>query len=341
MVKEYLFKTRDGLMEERISWVEKVNSLHNKIKENIQMIQLLEDTNDPNFEAFTPREVNGYNRKKIVELEEEQQLLSEEISEARHMVSEYDNRIDEINSVIKVAKEDFINPLDYENKNSDLKPDFKRALLESVENERQRISRDLHDQTAQNLTSLIHKTELCMKLVDVDPIRSKLELSVISKTLREVVEDTRKMIYDLRPMSFDDIGFDITVERFIDKFKKTNNVRCLFKVEGEPYQIDHVVALTLLRVIQEACSNSVKHAEASSISVQLIYDKDNFVVEISDDGKGFDLNSIPTTTRDDNSGFGLSMMKERIYLLSGELQIDSSLGNGCKTRVIIPVNKEE
>ena len=109
-----------------------------------------------------------------------------------------------------------------------------------------------------------------------------------------------------------------------------SNVKYDFKVDGEPFDINPVVGITLLRVIQEACSNSVSHGNASHICVNLKYANDQLELIIEDDGCGFDMETIPETTRNDNSGFGLSMMKERIYLMSGELKIISSVGNGCK-----------
>ncbi|MFQ8776379.1 MAG: sensor histidine kinase [Roseburia sp.] len=151
----------------------------------------------------------------------------------------------------------------------------------------------------------------------------------------------RGLIYDLRPMSFDDIGFDITVERALDKFKRFNNINCTYKIEGKPYSIDNVVQITLLRVIQEACNNAIKHAEASNLQVCMKYLNNKLRLVIVDDGKGFDVNTIRSVSRDDNTGFGLSMMKERVYLLSGKLDIQSSPGNGCTICATIPILKEE
>ena len=175
----------------------------------------------------------------------------------------------------------------------------------------------------------------------MDPIRCRLELSSQGKILKDIINELRNMIYNLRPMSFDDIGFDVTVERALDKFKASNNVRCNFKILGEPYVIDSLVSLTLLRVIQEACSNSIKHGNASEIDVVLKYDTENLILNIKDNGDGFNTSTIPETTRNDNSGFGLSMMKERIYLLSGKLEIISKPGEGCETIVTVPVKKED
>lgn len=343
MVKEYLEKIRDEFYETKYSLSEKLTAAENHYKENIRIIQMLEDTNDENFEAFTPREVNSYNKNKIKELKEEQNLVEPQIKVLHKQLSDIDCKIDEINSVIKVCGtedcnanveiSDVINEEDSEF--------FNRVLLQTVEGERQRIARDLHDSTVQSLTSLLHKTELCLKLLDVDPIRCKLELTSQGKILKDIINELRNMIYNLRPMSFDDIGFNITVERALDKLRNANNIRCNFKTTGDECNVDSLVSLTLLRVIQEACSNSIKHGHAKTIDVDIDYEPNLLILKIVDDGEGFDVSTIPEVTRDDNSGFGLSMMKERVYLLSGKISIKSKPGEGCTVKVTVPINKEE
>ena len=284
--------------------------------------------------------MNGYNKKKLVELQDEQKELIKQLNQLRTDVSTLDMKIDEINSVLKVVREDISNS-SLGMSESNMSSDMKLAVLQSLESDRQRIARDLHDTTVQSLTSLVHKTELCLKLIDIDPIRCRLEMNTIGKTLREVIEDARRMIYDLRPMSFDDIGFDVTVERFLDKFRASNNIKCTYVTEGEAYGIDTIIAISLLRVIQESSNNAVKHANASKIDIHIEYLPDVINLEVRDDGDGFDPSEIPETTRSDNSGFGLAMMRERIFMLSGVLEIDSKPGEGSCIKVRVPIKKEE
>ena len=337
MVKEYLENTREELLQKRVNALDSKKSLENHLKENMKFIQLLEESHDPNYAAFTPREVNSRNLQQIKELQEEQKTITNDLENVQREISDLDHQIDEINSVIKVAREAADSSSGDEDSYS---ADFKFRILETQERERQRISRDLHDSTVQNLTSLLHKTELCSKLLDVDPVRCRLELSSLSKILRDVIEDTRNMIYDLHPMSFDDIDFDVTVERYLDKLKNNSTIDFSYKVEGIPYPIQNVVALTLLRVIQEACNNSMKYANAQKVSVKLYYMENKLVLSIQDDGIGFDPSAISQTSSDDHSGFGLPMMKERVYLLSGTIDIQSEKGKGCTILVEIPRNEE-
>ena len=347
MVKQYLEKTRDEFYDSKYALIEKLTAAENHFKENIKIIQMLEGKSDESFEAFTPREINSYNKSKAKELKEEQKLIEPQIKSLHKQISDIDYKIDEINNVIRVYNSDEttneveISEAIYDVINEEDSDAFKRVILQTVESERQRIARDLHDSTVQSLTSLTHKTELCLKLMDVDPIRCRLELTSQGKILKDIINELRNMIYNLRPMSFDDIGFNITVERALDKLRNSNNIRYKFKTSGDEYMVDSLVSLTLLRVIQEACSNSIKHGHAKEINVSLKYEPKSLTLTIKDDGDGFDTSAIPEFTRDDNSGFGLSMMKERIYLLSGKISISSRLGDGCIVKVIIPVNKED
>lgn len=336
MVNEYLEKQRDLLVIRRMDLEAKKLDISNHIKENIKFIQLLEESTDPNYASFTPRDITGHNQEHIDKLKEEQKTLLSEADQVAEELSKLFLEIGELESVIKYAKEKLVSSMDSEADSIELR----MAVLKAQETERQRIARELHDVTAQNLTALVHKTEFCSKLIDVDPLRCKLEMMTLNKYLRDSIEDTRNMIYNLRPMSFDDIGFHITVERFLDKLRSNTTVQFIYKEIGESYPIDPVISITLLRIIQEACNNAVKHAEAKQVTVTLSYSTERLCLRVEDDGVGFDISKISSKANEDNSGFGLSVMKERVYLLSGNFEIESSEGEGSKIIVTIPMNKE-
>lgn len=339
MVVSYLEKLKSEYMQDKLNAEKELSDLQIHLRENIEFIKLLEESNDPNYEALTPREVNPKNKSKILELKQEQKEIQNAIDKQKIYKSECEQRLEELMAVLSEAKKEIVGK-NHENVMMD--ESYRITLLETQENERQRISRELHDYTVQNLTSLVHKTELCSKLVEMDPVRCKLELSMMSKTLRDIINDTRQLIYNLRPMSFDDIGLDVTVERALEKIESSESKKINFKVEGEPYQIKPVIGLTLLRIIQEGCSNAIRHASATYVQVVLTYHPEMISVTIEDDGKGFDANHISTESREDNSGFGLSMMKERVYLLSGNIEIESKIGTGTRIIVNVPIkNKEE
>ena len=337
MVCAYLEKLQEEYLEEKIQIDKTIANLEIQLKENIEFIKFLDDSTDVCYESFSPRNVNAKNKAQIQELKEKQKDIIHQMDEEKSIQTEMIQKIDELSSVIKVAKS-----TSEKNVKIELDSDIYRlTLLETQENERQRISRELHDSTVQNLTSMIHKIELCSKLIDMDPIRCKLELTMMSRTLRDIINDTRQMIYNLRPMSFDDIGLEITIERALDKLKNEKACNINFTIEGESYQINPVIGITLLRIIQEACNNAIKYANSSAIAVKLIYEINEVSISIEDDGVGFDVENLDVSNRKDNSGFGLSMMKERVYLLSGEIAIHSKKNEGTKILVRVPINNKE
>lgn len=338
MVISYLEKLQSEYTQDKLNVEKELYDLQIHLRENVEFIKLLEESNDPNYEALTPRQVNSKNKSKILELKEEQKEIQKAIENQKTYKLECEQKLDELMTVLNKAKREMI---ESNQENELMDESYRITLLETQENERQRISRELHDYTVQNLTSLVHKTELCSKLVEMDPVRCKLELSMMSKTLRDIINDTRQMIYNLRPMSFDDIGLDVTIERALDKIESSESKKINFMVEGEPYQIKPVIGLTLLRIVQEGCSNAIRHAAASYVQVVLTYHPDMISVKIEDDGKGFDTDHLSTESREDNSGFGLSMMRERVYLLSGNIEIESKIGNGTKIIVNVPIKNKE
>jgi Signal transduction histidine kinase len=215
---------------------------------------------------------------------------------------------------------------------------FGVQILETQENERIRIARELHDSTVQNLTNLVHKTELCLKLVDIDTVRVKLELETEINSIRSIINDMRSIIYDLRPMSIDDLGLNVTIERYITRFLTENDeIEIEFTTENEEIKLLPIINITLFRIIQEACNNVKEHAGANKVMIHLIYNKDNIQLSIVDNGIGFDTKLFHQNESHSDKSFGLSIMKERIYLLSGKIDIISKDKEGTSILVSVPV----
>lgn len=341
MVKTYLEKLQSDFLEEKVTLEKEINDLQIRVKENVEFVRLLEENNDTAYASFSPREVNPKNKVKIQELNKEKKEMEKQLEQLQEQYAECVGKLQELSEVIHSLQ---LSATEQKVPTAAEREKYRLTILETQENERQRISRELHDSTVQNLTSMVHKVELCSKLVEMDPIRCKLELITLGKTLREIINDTRQIIYNLRPMSFDDIGLEVTIERALDKLETNEAKKVDFSVMGEPYKIKPVIGITLLRIIQEACSNAIKHAEPSYIKVTLQYEPNEIQLIVEDDGIGFDVEHMDTSTKKDNSGFGLSMMKERIYLLSGNINIESKIDCGTKIYVTVPIveeNKED
>ena len=212
-------------------------------------------------------------------------------------------------------------------------------ILEIQEQDRQRIARDLHDSTVQNLTSLIHKCELCLRLIDMDPVRAKLELNTMSNTIKSVINEIREIIYNLKPMSLDDLGLITTIDRYISQLMMNHDIKINLTYNKEEHDILPVIKLSLFRMIQEACNNAIKHANAKTIDIDIEYEEKYIKASIADDGKGFEADGKKEHATSDYSGYGLSIMKERVYLLSGTMNIKSTLNKGTIVTISIPITK--
>lgn len=338
MVIKYLEKMRQELYESILSTQTLICKNEQELRETIQFIYTLESSLEDNFDAFSPWDTHHESRQKIEELKREQESLEQQSNELKVKISDMNSRMAELESVIRVARQQkkYI-----QEKETVIAEDeiFRNKVLETQELERQRIARDLHDSIVQSLTNLVHKVEICYKLMDIDSIRCKMELKTMSKNVREIIQEMRGVIYNLRPMSLDDIGLDVTLERELSKIKYNSGIQVNYLLEGENSRISPIVSLTILRIVQEACNNIVKHARATELTVKLKYADSNVIVEIEDNGIGFDVERVSNRKRKDDSGFGIPMMRERVYLLSGKFQIDSKIGKGTRIKVKVPIRE--
>lgn len=221
--------------------------------------------------------------------------------------------------------------------------EIRKKFLNIQESEKNRIARDLHDTTVQNLTSLVHKSELCMKLVDMDPIRTKLELQTMMNVLKDSISELRNIIYGLKPMSLEDFGLIVTIKKYISQLNMSDGPKFKFECDGfENKNLDSIINLTLFRIIQEACNNAIKHSKAQNVDIYIDFMDDCINLIVEDDGIGF-IHNNKEKREDVFSGFGLSIMKERAYLLSGNFMIDyanTDNKTGTKIVVMIPVDNE-
>jgi signal transduction histidine kinase len=207
--------------------------------------------------------------------------------------------------------------------------DSLRRVVAGQELERQRLARELHDETGQALTSIL----LGLKAVEESPTRD--EMRAAADTLRELVvatlQDVRRLAVELRPKALDDFGLVAALERLVNLFSESTGIA----VELEAALGDRLpaeVETTLYRIVQEALTNVVKHARATKVSILLVRRGTNATVVIEDDGEGFD----PAAASED--GLGLLGMRERVALLDGRLTVESSATAGTTLAVEVPLS---
>lgn len=340
MIIEYLEKMHHEMYETKLNVEREFQKKEILLKDNIRFVQALENSLDENFESFSPRDVDQEIHMKISSLKEDQEQLEIEISDLRMEISKLNDHLEELENVLKVTRErerNLLNKKDLKEKRGI----YQRKILEIQELERYRIARELHDSVVQSLTNSIHKIEICTKIMDVDSVRCRLELHVLSKTIRDIIQEMRNIIYDLRPTTLDDIKLEKIIENEVSKIKKSEILNVSYETLGESIELSPMISLSVLRIVQEACNNILKHANAENVLVQVEYKTEKVFVRVEDDGVGFAINDIQNLKKEDGSGLGISMMKERVFLFAGRLEINSEPGKGTKILVEIPIDKED
>ncbi len=215
---------------------------------------------------------------------------------------------------------------------------YNYSILNIQEADRHRIARELHDTSLQNLAHLVHKIELATKFIDKDRMRAKLELSVVNKNLKTVIEEIRNTIYDLRPMTFDDLGLKATFERLISVINQNKKFAIDMDIDDVSCE-NNLILVTIYRIVQECLNNIIKHADAEKIILHCKLIDNIYVINIEDDGKGFTNEEAEQKKAEKH--FGVTLMKERVALIGGTIQIDSICNKGTKIKIKIPLEHGE
>jgi len=300
-----------------------LQELEKKIKYNVQCIKeadvyanlFIDSDESDDYKIFSPRNPENAHKNEIEKAYHEKDICekqNEQLIERRNYL------LNQLKGLEKVLEH--------------RKTDDGYTVLNIQEQDRQRIARDLHDTSLQNLTHLIHKIELSSLYIDQDTIKAKLELSIINNTLKKTIDEIRNTIFDLRPMTFDDLGFKAALERLISNINENQ----MYMIDADIDDVScekSVVLVSIYRVVQECLNNIVKHANAEKIFFSCKNEDGKCMITIQDDGIGFDEEK-PL----EGKHFGLSLMKERIKLINGKINISSKVQQGTSIQIEVPLN---
>jgi len=205
-------------------------------------------------------------------------------------------------------------------------------IIEAQEEERQRLSREIHDGPAQMLAHVLIGSELVERTQKEKGQKAAMEeFSRLRGLIRQALSDVRRIIYDLRPMALDDLGLVPTVEKYLYRVEDREKIGIRFVKVGDPFHLSSNMEVALFRLVQETVTNVCKHAVANEIRVRMEFYEDFVHLVVGDDGKGFD----PRKRK--NESLGIVGMRERIELLEGEISIQSAPDNGTVVTIQIPV----
>ena len=206
-----------------------------------------------------------------------------------------------------------------------------RQVFQIIEEERMRIARDMHDGPAQSMANLVLQAEILERLIVRDPNLVVKELDDLKNGVRHVLDDTRRLIFDLRPMTLDDLGLVPTLRRFVREFSERSGVQAHLRVVGVESRLPGALEPTLFRIIQEALNNARKHARASNVEVVVMFQAGSVSAVVKDDGIGMDV-AATEARLDGTRNLGLISMRERADLEKGRFEIRSQIGKGTEVR---------
>ena len=212
-------------------------------------------------------------------------------------------------------------------------------IIQAQEDERRRVARDIHDGPAQSMANVVLRAEICERLLDADRDELAHELAELKSTVKGTLVDTRRIIFNLRPMALDDLGLAPTLRRFMESVRDETDIAVDLVILGKEQRLAEPVEVTVFRLIQEAINNARKHAKATRILVRLEFADQRINMQVEDDGAGFDLAKARHKARHAES-FGLMSMGERADLLGGSLRIESVPGEGTIVSASIPVDSD-
>lgn len=209
---------------------------------------------------------------------------------------------------------------------------FGSKIIKAQEEERRRVSREIHDGPAQAMANVVFRAEVCERLIDTDIERAKSELKDLREQVRAALQETRKIIFDLRPMTIDDLGLVPTLRRLLDNLRERTGITAEIRVMGQERRLESYLEVGVFRIIQEALNNIEKHAQAQVVLVKLDFNQRFISAIVADNGQGFDPDVMVG-----NEHFGLMGIKERMHILGGEIQIKSAKGQGTKIYLKVPL----
>jgi len=303
-----------------------------------------------NFQKFTEEDIRvAYEKAHALQLElatlvEKEKLLRNRRDELERrlvglqdMIERSEHLVGQISVVLNYLNQDLRQMGDVL-EDARQKQEFGLRIIEAQEEERKRLSREIHDGPAQLLANVLMRSDLIDRIFrERGSEEGFKEIRSFREMVRGALYEVRRIIYDLRPMALDDLGLIPTLRKYLATVEEYDgNTKIVFHSHGtEEERLPAQFEVALFRLVQEAVTNALKHAEASQIDVkvEVLTDKINLVIR--DNGKGFLVNQVRAEKK---NSFGLMGMKERVELLDGKIVINSMPGQGTVIVIQVPRN---
>lgn len=304
-----------------------VSKQFNKYGED-EIHRVYKTTNELQVKLSTTRQRESQLREQRDEIERRLRQVKETVIKAEHLTGQISVVLNYLSGDLKQMSE-FID-------DANRKQAFGLKIIEAQEEERKRLSREIHDGPAQMLANMLLRSELIEKICKEQGTDAAIgELKDLRSLVRDSLREVRHIIYDLRPMALDDLGLIPTLQRYLKTVEENFAIPIEFHTIGKERRLPAKFEVALFRLIQEAVQNACKHAQANEVQVKIEFREQEVTLLVKDDGKGFELG------KKRENAFGLIGMNERVDMLEGKLAIHSFPNHGTKILIRIPVREME
>jgi two-component system sensor histidine kinase DegS len=210
--------------------------------------------------------------------------------------------------------------------------EMRMRVLEARELERARLAQEIHDGPAQMIANAFFQVDYVERLMERDPRLARTELRYLREVMRRELADIRSFISQLRPPALGEVGLDGAIREAVGTLTASVALRSETTLDGRAERLTDMQQVVVLRVLQEALHNTRKHAGARTVTIATSEADGTWVLEVRDDGRGFDVDAIASRGR---QNFGLQFMRERAELVGGTVIVRSRPGAGTEVRLVI------
>lgn len=217
------------------------------------------------------------------------------------------------------------------------------VIIKAQEDERYRVSREIHDGPAQDVANLLFQASICERLIPVDPEEARAGIQELRRQLKGCLSDIRQIIFDMRPMSLDDLGLVVAIRQLVSKLDERQTLKADFTVEGTEVPLPSHVNTGIFRIIQEALNNVDRHSGQKVAQIRMLFTAAAVSVLIEDQGAGFDMAVAEEGMKNTNGEgfFGIMGMRERAKIIGAQLNIASTPGRGTRVHLRLPLKMED
>jgi two-component system, NarL family, sensor histidine kinase DegS len=282
------------------------------------------------------RFITKTNEEKI--LKDRRYKLEIALKKASENIDNAEKIVNQISIALRYLEGDILSVLEGADKNSQMFVGIK--ILEAQEEERKRISRDIHDGPAQYMSNIVMKADICSKIIQKDVNEGLKELADLKESVKSALKEVRGIIFDLRPMSLDDLGLNQTISGIVKSIIEEAGISVQMRLKPINDKVEGIIQVAVYRIIQEILNNIRKHSKAKNVELKMDFGTKYLSLIISDDGIGFNVEETLKRIKARASSYGLISILDRVKQLQGQVHIESSEGVGTVYSIKLPINQE-